>query len=155
MGCVFNNLDFVKETSFKGMTTTPVRTRRPFGVYAIITLLALRAFVVYLDLVRVRMDLIPVVLPPLHNETTLTVLVGAILLVVAVIIIGLFLLQRWAWVAAMILIGANLLSAIIDYLNGGDPFMVMLLDVVSVFYLNQQGVQAAFERRPAAGEMAR
>ena len=137
------------------MTATPVRTRRPFGVYAIIALLTLRALAVYLDLVRVRQNLFPLVLPPLRNETTVTVLVGAILLVVAVIIIGLFLLQRWAWIAAMILIGVNLLTAIIDYLSGGDPFTAMLLDVVSVFYLNQQGVQAAFERQPAAGEMVR
>jgi hypothetical protein len=37
-------------------------------------------------------------------------------------------------------------------LNGGQPFASMLLDVVSVFYLNLRNVQLAFENRPAPPE---
>ena len=52
----------------------------------------------------------------------------------------------------MILIGFNLLYGIVYYLNGGQPFVSLLLDVISVFYLNQSTVQAAFEHRPAPPE---
>lgn len=133
---------------------TSAKIRRPFGLYAIIALLALRALAVYVDLARVRQNLIPLNVPDLQDDTANTALVGALLLAVAAICVGLFLLKRWAWIAAMILIGINLLAAIVYYVEGGEPFAAMVFDVFSVFYLNQQSVQAAFEGRPAPREMA-
>lgn len=136
------------------MPATPTKIKRPFGVYAIIALLAFRALAVYLDLVRVREHLSPIMIPDLHNDAYNLALVGVILVVAAAICTGLFLLKRWAWIAAMILIGAFLLAAIVYYLSGGKPYVPMLLDVISVFYLNQRSVQAAFEGRAVPREVA-
>lgn len=136
------------------MSATPAKIKRPFGVYAIIALLSIRALAVYLDLVRMREHLSPLVIPNLQNNTYNTALVSVFLVAAAAICVGLFLLKRWAWIAVMILIGANLLVAIVAYFNGDQPFAPMLLDVISVFYLNQQSVQTAFEGGAAPQEVA-
>ena len=79
-------------------------------------------------------------------------MIDIIIAAILAVSIGLFLLKRWAWIGVMILIGFNLLYGIVYYLNGGQPFVSLLLDVISVFYLNQSTVQAAFEHRPAPPE---
>ncbi len=154
MRWVSNNMDSVKETSFSVMPHTPAGTKRPFGVNAIIVLLVLRLLTVTLEFELLRSELVPMHLPGLSNEIVNAGIISVIAAGIAAICIGLFLLKRWAWIATMILIGSNLLFAIASYFNGGQPFAAMLLDVLSVFYLNQQGVQAAFERRPTAEKMA-
>ena len=90
--------------------------------------------------------------PDLDNSLPLVVVIAITIAAILAVSIGLFLLKRWAWIAVMILIGFNLLYGIVYYLNGGQPFVSLLLDVISVFYLNQSTVQAAFERRPAPPE---
>lgn len=128
------------------------RRRRPFGVYAVISLMLLRAIIVAVDLWRVGQGLPPVSYPDLNDDPLTFTLLSAVIVGILIICLGLFLLQRWAWIATMILIGLNLLVAIVDYLNGGDRFFPMLLDVISVFYLNLQGVQAAFQGKTVPPE---
>ena len=135
------------------MNTTPTQPKRPFGVYAIIALLLLRVLSISLDLERIRQGLTPLTLPDLDNSSSLVVVIAITIAAILAVCIGLFLLKRWAWIAVMILIGINLLYGIVYYLNGGQPFVSLLLDVISVFYLNQSTVQAAFERRPAPPEV--
>lgn len=133
--------------------TMPARRRRPFGVYAIIALLILQLLGNSLDVLRLRLGLMPLVLPNLDNLFYITILNGATIAIVAVICVGLFLFKRWAWIAAMIVIGISLIYTIVLYLGGGQPFASMFIAVVSVFYLNQRNVQAAFEGRTVRPEV--
>lgn len=135
------------------MLPIPTRTKRPFGVYAIIVLLVLRLLTVTLELQILRPELTLLRLPSVSGDIINASITGVTVVVVAAVCVGLFLLKRWAWIATMILIGSNLLFAIVSYLNGGQPYAAMLLDVFSVFYLNQQGVQTAFEGQPASQEV--
>lgn len=136
------------------MPATSARSKRPFGVYAIIVLLVLRMVTVTLEFELVRNELVLLRLPGLSSDMVNTGIIVVTAVGITAICIGLFLLKRWAWIATMILIGSNLLVAIVSYFSGNQPFAAMLLDVLSVFYLNQQGVQAAFERQPAAEALA-
>jgi lysylphosphatidylglycerol synthetase-like protein (DUF2156 family) len=135
------------------MTSDSSRGKRPFGVYAIIALSLLRVSLVALDMAAVRLGRPTTYLPQPDDPLTLYVAGAVIILAMLVICLGLFRLQRWAWIATMILIGLNLLVAIFDYLNGQDTSGAMLLDVISVFYLNQRYVQAAFESRQMPPEV--
>lgn len=130
------------------MENQPARRKRPFGVYAIVFLLVLRALALALEIARVQQNLMSVTLPPIEPEVAQIATTGVAVVAIAAICIGLFLLKRWAWIAAMILIGFNLLLAIAQYLAGEVTYGAMLLDVICVFYLNQRSVQAAFEGRP-------
>lgn len=123
------------------------KRKRPFGVYAIIILLILHILSNSADVLRVRLGLPPLVLPNLDNQLIITALNATSVAIIVAVCIGLFFLKRWAWIAAMILIGCSLGYGIIRYLGGGQPFVAMVLDVISVFYLNQRNVQAAFEGR--------
>ncbi len=126
--------------------------KRPFGVYAIIVLLLLHVLSNSIDLLRVRLGLPPLILPNLEDELTITMLNVVVVAAIVAVSFGLFFLRRWAWIAAMILIGGSLGYSIIHYLGGGQPYVAMLLDVASVFYLNQRSVQAVFEGRTARPE---
>lgn len=129
------------------------RRKRPFSVYVIIVMLILQILGNSVDVIRVRLGLNPLILPNLDHHLYVTVLNSAVVIVVLGVCLGLFLLRRWAWTAAMILIGVSLIYNIIHYLGGGQPYISMLIDVISVFYLNQRNVQAAFEGRLARPEM--
>ena len=135
------------------MNTRPNQPKRPFGVYAVIALLLLRVLSIFLDLERVRLGLTPLTLPEMDKSSSIVVVIAITIAAILAVCIGLFLLKRWAWIGVMILIGINLLYGIVYYLNGGQPFVSLLLDVISVFYLNLSTVQAAFEHRPAPPEV--
>lgn len=67
--------------------------------------------------------------------------VGAVGLIVSV---GLWWLQRWAWVATMLWAGINMAQALYGYFWGTPQYIAMALSVVIVLYLNQRDVQLAF-----------
>ena len=71
----------------------------------------------------------------------------SVTVVYSLLIIGLFTLRRWAWVAGMVLVGVGLGFNILLYFRGNPQYLNMLLEVVLVFYLNQRDVQQAFRRR--------
>jgi hypothetical protein len=130
------------------MKSPPSHRRRPFGVYAIIGLLLIRVALIAFDLWRIGQGQPALSLLDLNNDRLLGVIAGATIVALLAICWGLFRLKRWAWITMMILIGFNLLVAITGYLNGGKQFVPMLLDVISVFYLNLRSVQAAFQGEP-------
>ena len=124
------------------------RRRRPFGVYAIILLLLLSILSVYLEDVRTQGGgliggLLPNGLEIPRNKAVST----SVTVVYSLLIIGLFTLRRWAWVAGMVLVGVGLGFNILLYFRGNPQYLNMLLEVVLVFYLNQRDVQQAFRRR--------
>ncbi len=135
------------------MTAPSSRGRRPFGVYAIIALSLLRVSMVALDMAAVWQGRPALFLPQPDNPLALYVVGGLAIVAILVISLGMFQLKRWAWIATMILIGVNLVISIFNYLNGHLNAGAMLLDVISVFYLNQRSVQAAFEGRQIPREV--
>ena len=64
---------------------------------------------------------------------------------------GLLRLQRWAWVLTMFWAGLNLVAALLSYYNDEPNYFGMVLSVVTVYYLNQREVQAAFSVPAAEG----
>jgi len=134
------------------MNPTPGKPRRPFGVYAIMILQLLRSLSLVVIVMPFVQNVPAAFVRGLDNQYAFYVAVSVIVAGNLLICIGLFMLKRWAWIAVMILIGSNLLFGILAYWNGGQPFAAMLIDVISVFYLNLRNVQAAFEPRPATSE---
>lgn len=136
------------------MTAPSSRGRRPFGVYVIVALSLLRVSMVALDIAAVWKGRPALFLPQPDNPLALYVVGGLAIVAILAISVGMFQLKRWAWIATMILIGFNLVVSIFNYLNGHLNATAMLLDVISVFYLNQRSVQTAFEGRQMPAKVA-
>ncbi len=120
------------------------RARRPFGVTLIAVLQALNAITLGLYLLLRRVDPNLIVREDPGYFGTILVLSG---LIVAV---GLWRLDRWAWVATMLWAGSSMASALIAHVQGHPTsHAVMALSVLQVFYLNLSDVQRAFQRERA------
>ena len=65
----------------------------------------------------------------------------------AITIVGLLRLRRWAWLLTMILTGSTLLFRIVLYFQAAAPAFNLVFGVLVVFYLNQRNVQQRFKRR--------
>ncbi len=60
---------------------------------------------------------------------------------------ALWMVKRWAWIAAMALQGLSLSAALLGYIRQNPNYVSMVLGILLVFYLNQQDVQMAFRRK--------
>ena len=70
--------------------------------------------------------------------------IGVVWLLVA---IGLWGLQSWAWLTAMIVAGISLFEAFLwflEYPGSGLGFGMALMPIIMLLYLNSAGVKAAF-----------
>ena len=72
------------------------------------------------------------------------VLVFAFAILGVAIAIGLWRLKRWAWTATMIWFGFTMAGSLIAYRAGDPQFALMVIALITVFYLNQRDVQQAF-----------
>jgi hypothetical protein len=125
------------------------KARRPFGVTLIAVLQAVNAITLGLYLLLRRVDPNLIVREDPGYVGTILVFLG---LIVAV---GLWRLDRWAWVATMLWAGASLASALIAHIQGHPTsHLVMALSVLQVFYFNLSDVQRAFHREPAPQQAA-
>lgn len=124
--------------------------RRPFGLYAIITLILVNAVLIALDVSRSYVSLGLVfglerpTLPGLDDvevDRLLRLLIAGAWLIVAV---GLWALRRWAWTALMIMVGIALGVGLLLYMRGEPRYVIMLFNVLTVFYINQRSVQLLF-----------
>lgn len=139
-------------------------TKRPFGVYVVVALLLLGVFSAMLEIFRVQFALtgfwveadaffrrrggiIMLVTHLFTDPTAITIANGLIIVVWFSIISGLWLMQRWAWVVLMILIGIILTYSLVMYFKGTPDYQDMALYVAIAFYLNDHTVQRAFRRR--------
>lgn len=126
-------------------------TRRPFGVYVIIAVLMVIIASNWFDVLRVGLRLTPLALPDLGNPALINGLNAVITIVLGVVIVGLFTLRRWAWIATMILLGIALAFGIGSYFTGGRPFVILFVGTIAVFYLNQGEVQRSFGQQASTG----
>ena len=62
-----------------------------------------------------------------------------------VVAVGLWLGLRWAWVGAMLMVGAGLVFSLVLYWIGDPSYVRMAIGVVIAFYLNQGVVRDHFE----------
>jgi uncharacterized membrane protein (DUF2068 family) len=63
--------------------------------------------------------------------------------------IGLWRIHHWAWLLTMILLAYTLAFEIVAFFLAQPNFLMMVLGVVTVFYLNQREVQDLFADREA------
>ncbi len=124
---------------------SPKKRRRPFGISVIIVILALLVLNSAADVYRVLNGMPPHTLPDLPAPAIL-LLDLFISAGCAALAFGLWRMLDWAWYATMIACGAAMAYSIWRHLDGGDPYLTMLLLVILVFYLNQREVKAVFAR---------
>ena len=80
---------------------------------------------------------------PLIRDPQIAAVLEVTLAVLTIIgAIGLLLRTRWGWVMTMLLVGINLLIGLIDIAIGEPRFIVLLIHVVTAFYLNQRSVRS-------------
>lgn len=126
------------------------RSRRPFGLKALIVLLVLQALlsilvVMSLLLVEPLLQSQGNLLSELLDAQVSNVIVYTILAVLRLLVaIGLWRLQRWAWLWMMVQLAVSMAMDIQTYYTGQPIYFSMLLNVILVFYLNQHEVQALF-----------
>jgi hypothetical protein len=119
---------------------------RPFGVYIVLILLLLTQALAFFGDVFINdfPILPPLALMEIENPQTILIINVIIALIVLWIMIGLWRLKRWAWYTTMILIGISLMWNIWRYTQERTPYLIMLIEVIAVFYMNQRSVQSAF-----------
>jgi uncharacterized membrane protein (DUF2068 family) len=80
----------------------------------------------------------------INNPVIMRIVFLAVILLEASIIVGLWRMQRFAWVLIMIQVGLSMAFDLWGYFHGYPSYASMLIDVIIVFYLNQREVQRAF-----------
>lgn len=129
------------------------RSQRPFGLKAIVALLLVQAIagaVVVAAYFFENQDLF-VQLGTAPNALSVASALVISQLVLAPLrlaaAIGLWRIRHWAWLLTMILLAYTLAFEIIAFFLAQPNFLMMVLGVVTVFYLNQHEVQDLFADR--------
>lgn len=122
------------------------RYARPFGIWVLSILLLLLAGLLAFYVWGGGLDFpwpFPLGLP---RMVTTRVLGSVIAVLLGLVAVGMWFLQRAAWVATMLLVGALILLELRWYVRGTPRYPLMVLSVLIVFYLNQREVQTHFGR---------
>ena len=133
---------------------TQSTAKRPFGVTVIIVLQLITVLEQAVDILAVQAGRPSLFLPGIRDPQLVLGVELVTILVLLAISVGLWRLQRWAWFLIMIQLGVSMASNLWRYANGVPPYLIMLLNVIMVFYLNQREVQHAFHHRPELEEVA-
>ncbi|HEX9921759.1 MAG TPA: hypothetical protein VGD99_03775 [Anaerolineae bacterium] len=83
----------------------------------------------------------------LANPYLILAVQGGLIFLQLAIGVGLWRLRRWAWFLLMIQVGVGMATNLWLYFNGNRPYLGMLINVVTVLYLNLHEVQQAFGHR--------
>lgn len=168
--------DYKRITLPKQMTEKTAATdlreipRRPFGVYALVFILLLGMSAAILEIARVQTQLVGIWAEAddflrdhsgmvslaghlIKDPRLLTIVNSAIILIWVLIIAGLWLLQRWAWLLLMIVTGITLTYSLYRYFAGNPDYASMIINMAVAFYLNDHSVQRAFARREQQAEV--
>jgi CDP-diglyceride synthetase len=132
----------------------PDRVRRPFGLYMILILLTVQALlgVLLTAIFGIGAFVDAAEFWSLFTSDMLDVIVPiAVLLITLVVAIGLWRYRSWGWYGMMLLLAYHMATDAYAYFTGKQEPLLMLLNVVMVFYLNQREVRVLFEE-PAAGK---
>ncbi|MDD1751977.1 MAG: hypothetical protein LUQ38_02665 [Methanotrichaceae archaeon] len=129
--------------------------KRPFGVSVIIFMIL--AYVLLLVLVvffslkteatTASLWLVEKVSPPQSYVVLLIIILFEL-----AIALGLWRLQRWAWMVLMIWQGLLMAMDIWGRINGNPSHLSMIINIIIVFYINQREVKKAFSGRTLVGE---
>ena len=138
--------------------------KRPFGVYVLVIILLLGVFAAVLEIARVQSSLfgfwataeellrdhsgmVSLASRLIHDPTLLIIANSLIIIVWVLIIIGMWMMHRWAWLLLMIITGVMLTYALFRFFDGEPEYLSMLTNVAVAFYLNDRNVQRAYARR--------
>jgi hypothetical protein len=120
---------------------------RPFGVNVIILMLII--YIIFYVLAIVYVEKIP--LSVLHLDIKIPefkrVAAVFMIIIMAALGVGLWRMQRWAWVSGMILVGLSMAVDLWGYFQGNYYWTSMIINMLIVFYLNQRDVISAFSRK--------
>ena len=122
----------------------PQLPRRPFGVVLLALLWLAYAGLAVLVVLDVPGVPPPGVVRPFAAFGLLEPAAGVLAAIALVIALGLWFLQPWAWVLAMLLAGIGLATDIVGWFNGREAYLSLLFGVVIAFYLNQSAVRRRF-----------
>jgi hypothetical protein len=87
---------------------------------------------------------LPSLLVDARDSATVTTLLFAFAAVLVVAAIGLFSGRRLGWLLAMLITGLFIAADIVTFDAGAAHHLWMLLNIATVFYLNQRDVRGAF-----------
>ena len=127
--------------------------KRPFGIIVIIVLQLLSVAVAAAGLYVEYTGTIDFIFTKNVHFGGITTYNLATIVVGLVISFGLWQLKRWAWFLIMIQLGVSMAGGLWLYKQGTPIYSNMIVDVITVFYLNQREVQQAFERKLSSQEM--
>ena len=129
--------------------------KRPFGVSVIVFLilayLSILTFVAFYSL-KPEANIVSLWVLQKVSPVQSQVLLLIIIVFELAVAVGLWRLQRWAWVLLMIWQGCIMATDIWGRINGNPSYLTMLINVIIVFYINQREVKKAFTGRTLAGE---
>jgi len=130
-----------------------IRDRYPLGVVVVAGIALLRVVTIVADIADVRQDGIlgwiadsgplPDLEPGTDARIVGTALLIGLLVTSLLVIIGLVLQKRWAWVLAIITSGVILAIDLGWWFAGDARYSSMFLNSIAVFYLNQRDVRLA------------
>ncbi len=124
--------------------------RRPFGITAVVVLQLATAGWIASGILGIR----PLAPDSLAGQISTSLpnveaIFGVLTAVLVVASVGLWFVQRWAWVASMLLTGFQLAFMLVSIWQGGSDWFRLLLLTITALYLNQGSVLALFaDRRP-------
>src|SRR3954462_6312504 len=138
---------------------TSFRERYPLGVIVVGAIAFFRAITIVADITQVERDGIfgwiansgplPDMPPGTDVQIVGLALLWGLLIASVLVVVGLALGRRWAWVLAIITSGV-ILALDLGWWFAGDPrHASMLINSVAVFYLNQRDVRLPLPRGPA------
>jgi uncharacterized membrane protein (DUF2068 family) len=130
--------------------------KRPFGVSVIIFMILAYLLILVLVVIfsfKPEADTISLWLLEKASPVQSQVLLLIIILSELAIALGLWRLQRWAWVLLMVWLGCLMATDIWGHINGNPSYLTMFINVIIVFYINQREVKKAFSGKTLAGEI--
>lgn len=127
--------------------------KRPFGLIAIIILQTIQALAWAVLLYALTVpDYAAAIEAFLDISTVAYAVQMASVLLLLVALPAVWLLKRWGWILLMLQLGISLSMGIWQYVDGAPNYLTMVLNVFTVFYLNQRDVQQLFEKAKPAAE---
>ena len=123
--------------------------KRPFGVTIIVLLQLLGALGLALNVAVLRIGGVSDLTRRVTGGSDFVVLSDIFILSGVVIAFGLWRLKHWAWLLIMVRLGLGMISDLLALGAASNlVYFSMLINVVTVFYLNQREVRQTFEAAP-------